>query len=158
MAQVIYENEAAVLCFDYHNVTESLTSQIAEHNVEDDSKLLTWLQENVTSGEQDIKINDEEGYEGREYVNRIVSVIKDLLSHEKGTVFCKECNRNILPSEIKKDQASPFDYYKGVDKKTIKHLKKELGLKGRVRLPGSGGTRFFCDKGHELFGTRDWMV
>ena len=158
MAQIIYENEAAVLSFNYQDVIDSLTNQIAEHNVEDDSMLLKWLKENATNGEQDIKITGEDEHEEQEYLNRIVPVIKELLSNGKGNVFCKECNRDILVSEIKRQQTSPFDVHKGINRKAIKGLKKEFGLKGHVRFPGSGGTTFFCDKSHELFGTRDWMI
>ena len=158
MAQVTYENEVAVLKFQYQDVMDTLSQHIEEHSVESDWRLLTWLQTQSKSGSKDISINEQDEYEGSEYVKRIVYVIKGLLSDAKGDVFCKPCNRDILASEIKKQKISPFDYYKGVDKKTIKRVKKEFGLKGRVRLPGSGGTTFFCDKGHELFATRNWIV
>ena len=79
MAKIIYENEAAVLSFEYQDVMDSLRKQINEHNVEEDSLLLNWLEENSTDGKKDIKINDEDKYEGREYVSRIVYVIKNLL-------------------------------------------------------------------------------
>ena len=158
MAQVTYENEAAVLTFQYQDVMNKLSQHIKEHSVEGDFGLLTWLQTQSKNGAKDITINEQDEYEGSEYVNRIVYVIKGLLSDAKGDVFCKQCNRDILASEITKQQTSPFDYYKGVDKRTIKRVKKEFGLKGRVRLPGSGGTTFFCGKGHELFGTKDWII
>jgi hypothetical protein len=157
MAEIIYENEAAVLSFKYEDVIDSLKKQINKDKVEDDSLLLSWLKENSTDGDKDININYE--YEGEDYLTRISYVIKNLLSDKKGKIYCKKCGLNISPLKIKKEQHSPFDYYKGIDKKSIKKVKKELGIKSRMRLPGgSGGTKFFCDKGHELFGTRDWMI
>lgn len=158
MTQITYESESAVLSFDYSDVMDNLTKQIKEHNVAEDSSLLNWLEEHSANGPQDIKINLEDETEGAEYLNRIVWVIKDLLSNRKGNVFCKRCSGNILASGIKKDQTTPFDAHKGVDKKTIKKIKKEFGLKGRINLPAMGGTTFFCDKGHEIFATRDWII
>lgn len=45
VAQIAYENEAAVLSFDYQDVIDSLINQIAELNVEDDFMLLKWFEE-----------------------------------------------------------------------------------------------------------------
>lgn len=158
MAQVTYENEAAVLTFQYQDVMDKLSQHIKEYSVKGDSSLLTWLQTQSKNGAKDIRINEQDEYEGSEYVNRIVYVVKGLLSDAKGNVLCKQCNRAIFASEIKRHQTSPFDLYKKIDKKRIKELKREFGIKGPVRLPGTGGTTFFCDKGHELFGTRDWII
>lgn len=158
MPQIVYENKAATLSFRYQDVVECLNNQINEKNLEEDSELLRWLQDNSALEEQVIKINEEDDHEGKEFLNRIVWVVKDLLLDKKGNAYCKKCDRNILSSKIKKNQVSPFDVYKGIDKKTLKGLKKELGARGHLRLPGSGGTTFYCDKGHELFGTRDWIT
>ena len=159
MSQIIYKNDTAILSFGYKDTLSSLTNQINEHNVEEDTLLLKWLEDNSTSGKQDINIYAEDDQEGEEYVSRIVYVIKDLLSDKKGNIHCKKCDRDIMSSEIKKEQSSPFDLYRGIDKKTIKGLKKELGIKGRVKLPGgTGGTTFFCDKGHELYATKGWII
>jgi len=159
MAQVTYENEVAVLKFQYQDVMDTLSQHIEEHSVESDWRLLTWLQTQSKSGSKDISINERDEYEGSEYVKRIVYVVKGLLSDAKGDVFCKQCNRAISASEVKRHQTSPFDLYKKIDKKRIKELKREFGIKGPVRLPGgSGGTTFYCDKGHQLFSTRDWFI
>lgn len=149
----------AALSFEYRDVIDSLKKNINEYNVEEDSMLLNWLVENSINGKKDVNLTDEDKYEGREYLSRIVYVIKDLLLDKKGNVYCKKCGLNISLSKIKKEQTSPLDYYKGIDKKTIKKVRNELGIKGRMRLPGgSEGTIFFCNKGHELFATRDWMI
>ena len=158
MAQIIYESDAVILSFEYPHVINLLTNQIAEHNLQDESLLLEWLEKTSDGGNKDITITDEDEHEGIEYVGRVVYVIRDLLGDKKGEVYCKRCGKRIHLSKIKKEQVTPFDYHKGVDRKTTKLLKKEFGLKGRVRLPGSGGTSFFCDEGHRLFSTRDWII
>ena len=158
MPKITYKNENAVLSFEFGDMIEYLSHHIKEHNVEDDSMLLEWLEDRSGKGKLDITINTEDDQEKEDYPDRIVYTIRDLLLAEKGDVYCKWCDRHISVTDIKKDQTTPFDAHKGINRKTIKGLKKEFGLKGRVRLPGSGGTAFFCDKGHELFGTRDWMT
>ena len=157
MAQISYETEEAVLTFGYRDAVEVLSASVRDHHVEDDSTLLKWLEDNSKNGQRDVAIDSTDELEMDDCVTRIVYVIKDLLLKGKGVVFCKECDRHIPASEIRKDQTTPFDAHKGLDKKTIKRLKKELGIKGRPRLSGLGGTTFFCNKGHELFGTRDWV-
>ena len=159
MSKVSYKNEAAVLSFDYQDVVDTLAGQINEYNVEDDSLLLRWLEENSKYGERDLEIDSDDDRENDNHINRVVYVIRDLLLADKGDVYCKKCGRYISETEIKKDQTSPLDYYKDISKKTIKELKKERGIKGRVRLPGgSGGTTFYCGEGHELFSTKDWVI
>lgn len=158
MSQIIYETKEVVLTLQYQDAVDVLSSNINEYQVEDDSMLLKWLEHNSSNRQQDIAINGEGIFEMEDYVGRIVYLIKDLLLKGKGDVYCKQCDRNIPASEIKKDQTTPFDSQKGLDKKTLSILRKELGLKGRIRFPASGGTTFFCDKGHELFGTTDWIT
>ena len=156
MPQISYENEESILSFEHQDMLDELSQHIKEYGIEDDKSLLKWLQDKSINGREDIKIEIED--HSPDYVNRIVYVIKGLLSDQKGKVYCKECGRTIPSSEIKKIQNSPFNHYKGIDKKTIKGLKKEFGLKGKVRLPGGiGGTTFLCDNDHELFSTRDWI-
>jgi hypothetical protein len=159
MSQITYENGAAIFTFSYPDIISALSNHINEYQVEDDILLLKWLEKNSENGSQDIKIIDGDEKEGIEHLTRIVYIIKDLLSAKRGNIYCKECRRNILPSQIEKRQTSPFDFYKGVDKKVIKEIKRKLGLKGRRSLSGgTGGTTFFCDKDHELFFTRDWLI
>ena len=158
MAQIIYQHDPAILSFDYEDVKDSLTDQIRENNVEDDLALLNWLQNNSQSGHHDLTIKAEDEFQLDEYVSRIVFVIRDLLLNGKGNVYCKRCERDIPATDITKDQISPLDAHKGIDKKTIKGIKKDLGIKGHLRIPGSGGTTFLCDRGHELFATRDWTI
>lgn len=158
MSQIIYKNEYAIIRFQYPDVIEALSTSLKEHDLEDDSMLLKWLQDNSGNGQQNISINSERDLENDAYVGRIVYVIKDLLLKGEGSVHCKKCGRHIPGSKIKIDQTTPFDAHKGLDKKTVEKIKKEHGLKGRIRFPASGGTTFFCDRGHELFGTMDWIT
>ncbi|MBW1794835.1 MAG: hypothetical protein JRJ38_10460 [Deltaproteobacteria bacterium] len=158
MPQFTYETDEATFTFPYQDAVDVLSSNIKEYQVEDDSMLLTWLLGNSSNGQQDIAINAEATFEMEDYVGRIVYLIRNLLIQGKGTVHCKQCDRNIPASNIKKKQTTPFDAHDGLDKKTRNILKKELGLKGRIRFPASGGTIFLCDKGHELFRTKDWIT
>lgn len=158
MSQLIYETEEAVLTFQHQDVIDVLSSNIKEYQVEDDTMLLKWLQDKSGNGQRDIAINNEDVFEMGDYVSRIVYVIRGLLIQGKGSVYCKQCDKNIPASVIKKDRTGPFDARNGLDRKTRSVLKKELGLKGRIRFPASGGTSFYCDNGHELFGTMDWIT
>lgn len=156
MPQITYENEESVLSFEYQDTINELSRHIKEDGIEDDSRLLKWLQDKSINGREDIKIESENQWP--DYVSRFVYVIKGLLSDQKGKIYCKACSTTIPQPEIKKVQNSPFEHYRGIDRKTIKGLKKEFGLKGKVRLPGGvGGTTFSCDNGHEMFSTRDWI-
>ena len=156
MPQITYENEESVLSFEYLDMINELCPHIKEYEIEDDSRLLKWLQDKASNGHEAIKIDSENQWP--DYVSRIVYIIKGLLSDQKGEIYCKGCARTIPPGEIKKIQNSPFEQNRGINRKTIKALKKEFGLKGKVRLPvGIGGTTFLCDNGHELFSTRDWI-
>ena len=156
MPQISYENEESVLSFEHQDMIDVLFRDINESAIEDDTRLLNWLQDKSINGREDIKIESENHWP--DYVERIVYIIKGLLSNQKGEVYCKGCARTIPSSEIKKVQNSPFEHNRGIDRKTIKALKEEFGLKGKARFPGGiGGTTFLCDSGHELFSTRDWI-
>ena len=156
MPQITYENEESVLSFEYLDMINELCPHIKEYEIEDDSRLLKWLQDKSSNGREDIKIESENHWP--DYVERIFYTIRGLLSNQKGEIYCKACGRIVPPGEIKKIQNSPFDHSRRIDRKTIKALKKEFGLKGKVRLPGGiGRTTFLCDSGHELFSTRDWI-
>jgi len=156
MPQIVYENEESVLSFEYQDAINELSRHIKEYEIEDDSRLFKWLQEKSINEHEDIKIEGENQWP--DYINRIVWVVKGLLSNQKGKIYCKACSRTIPSSEIKKIQSSPFKQDREIDRKTIKDLKKGFGLKGKVRLPGGvGGTTFLCDSDHELFSTRDWI-
>ena len=157
MPQIVYENEESVLSFEYQDAINELSRHIKEYEIEDDLRLLKWLQDKSINGHEDIKIEGENQWP--DYINRIVWVVKGLLSNQKGEIYCKACSRTIPQPEIKKVQNSPFEHYRGINRKTIKGLKKELGLKGKVRLPGRvGGTTFLCDNDHELLSIRDWIT
>jgi len=124
MPQITYENEESVLSFEYQDTINKLSRHIKEYGIEDDSRLLKWLQDKSINGREDIKIENEN--HSSDYVNRIVYIIKGLLSDQKGKVYCKACGQTIPSSEIKKVRNSPFEHYKGIDRKTIKKLKKDF--------------------------------
>ncbi len=158
MANVVYENESAVLSFVYEDVAVDLSRRIKEYRVEEDSTLLAWLREASADGTQDIRISAEKEYAEMPDVARVAYVIKDLLSQGIGKVYCKACDRDMASSAVQNAQISVADPHAGIDSKNLKALKKSLGLKGPVRLPGRGTTSFCCSNGHELFATTNWIT
>lgn len=90
-------------------------------------------------------------------IDRLTYVIRDLLLAGKGTVWCKECGVEIQADQLTHRKSTPFDYDRGISSKEFKGAKKELGLKGKMNLPGSGGNTVYCDHGHELFGAMHWI-
>lgn len=144
--------------FDYREVIERLSKHIKDYDIEEDSLLFEWLQNQSDEGSKNIKIDSEFESEGDDFIHRIAYVIWDLLSDGNAKIFCKKCDSEIPASDIQRHQDSLFNSYKGIDKKEIKRLKAELGLKGRASLPRIGGTIFYCSKSHELFRTCDWIT
>jgi hypothetical protein len=157
MSDIVYENEAAVLTFTYQELVKALEWQIIENEVEDESKLLNWLKKNSGQGKKDIRLKEDK-IKRPEYLSRIIYLVSYLLSEKMGQVFCKECCLNIPPAQIKVEKTTPFDFQKGMDKKTLKEIQKELGLKPPLRMSGSGGTQFTCPQSHFLLSTIDWII
>jgi len=162
MSNIMYENEQVLLTFQYPDIIEVLSARVGQHCIEEDSMLLKWLRDNSMDGQQDVRVPGEDGIEKEGCIGRIVYVIRDLLLKGKGGVHCKECDRDIPASMIRKDRATLLDAHKGIDKKTVKDMADTLGIKkgarGPIRLPASGRTTFYCDNGHEIFGTLDWIT
>jgi len=89
VAQVVYENEQTILCFEYRDVLDNLTSRIKENDVEEDTLLRWWLEMQSDHGEKSITINAYGNYKEARYLNRIVHVMGDLLTDGKGRVYRK---------------------------------------------------------------------
>lgn len=155
VATVTYESSLSVLSFMFTDALDRLARSIEEFAVDEDVRLLAWLKTQTRDGEADLHIDEEQGR--AEFISRLSYVIRDLLLDGKGTVWCKECGQEIMPGNLTHRKRTPFDFGRGISKKDLKQLKKDLGLKGKVRIPGSGRTTFYCNQGHELFGTMDWV-
>ena len=156
MATITYESSLAVLSLGSTDVLDCLTKSIEEFGVAEGVKLLAWLKTETRDGQDDLIFEEEQGPE--EFVGRLAYGISDLLLDAKGTVWCKERGIEIQADQLTHRKSTPFDFGRRISKKDLKQVKKDLGLKGKVRIPGSGGTLFYCDHGHELFRVLDWVT
>ncbi|RJR43985.1 MAG: hypothetical protein C4576_13770 [Desulfobacteraceae bacterium] len=134
MSRVIYTGDSAKISFEYGEAMSKISPP--------DSPLLEWIRETSEDGKKDILLNGEEALD-----NGVPYLIKDLLLSGKGEVFCISCGQIIPAAELIIGRTSPFTAFQGIDSKIVKD-----------RLSGSGGTVFSCGNGHELFGTRDWVI
>jgi len=154
MPLIKYENEEAVIKFEYADVITQLKLKVAEYNVDDDAKLLQWL-DKQSKRKEIIEIGD-----NQELTSRFCYLICNLIDNRKGKVFCKACSRAYQPDQILKESTSPFD--RRISSKNIKELKKfhkkEFGSKGPVHFPGIGGKIYKCPKGHILISVRTWIT
>ena len=155
MSIVIYEDEEAVMSFDYQDVMQVLENNIAQYNVAHDKKFLDKLRQNTALGTRDLTINDSKRED--DTTARLIYVICDLLSQGKGSVFCKACSKEFKPAELIITKDSPFRSSK-IDFSILKKLKKEFGIKGRLRLPGVGYSVVTCNQNHELLRIMDWIT
>lgn len=135
---------------------DRLALPVKEHYVEDDNLILELIKRKSEHGGQEINLDGNDP-EDALLMNRFAYLARDLLLCGKGTVFCRTCGKSIPVKELIVKRSSPLDAHKGIDRKQLKNLKKELGLKGKMRLPGTGWTVISCNEGHELFRTMDWI-
>ena len=154
MSQITYENESAVMQFDYSDVIKQLSLKIDEYQVDDDLRLLNWLKKQ-SKRKEGIEIRKE-----HELTNRFCYLICNLIDSKKGNIFCKICNKFYTPSQISKETTSPFD--RKISSRTIKKLKKfhkkEFGSRGPIHIPGTGGKNYKCPTGHILISVRTWIT
>ena len=155
MSIVIYENEKTVVRFDYQDAMQMLESKITQNNVHDDKKLRNKLKQDTALGTKDATVNDNDRED--DTTARLIYIICDLLSQGKGSAFCKACSKEFKPSELSITKDSPFRLSK-IDSSILKKLKKEFGIKGRLRLPGVGYSVVTCNRGHELLRIMDWIT
>ena len=154
MSQITYENESAVMQFDYSDAVRLLSLKIDEYNVDDDLRLLNWLNKQ-SKRKEGIEIRKE-----HELTNRFCYLLCNLIDSKKGSIFCKVCKEMYKPDQISKESTSPFD--RGISSKTIRELKKfhkkEFGTKGSIHIPGTGGKTYKCPKEHILISVRTWIT
>ena len=155
VAGITYESSLSVLSFEAGDVLERLARSVQEFGVEEDVELLTWLKTETAENMTDFHIDEDRG--PAEMVGRLAFVISDLLLDGRGAVWCKACGSEVPAGELIHRRRTPVNAGIGVSQKDLKRLSKDLGIKGRMKLPGMGGTRFFCGQGHEVFGTVEWV-
>ena len=157
MAKITYENEKAILTFEFQDVVQTLSQHIKECKVPHDTELLVWIVSQSNNGNVDVTIEEDENLT-REFGHRIIYVVRDLFLEEKGAVLCKSCRKTSPDSHIRVNRRSISNHFKGVDSKTIETMKKDYGLTGPINIGGSGGTRFYCGHDHEIFSVMEWII
>lgn len=100
MSRVIYDNDNAVLTFEYGEVTKCLSGVISEHEIEDASELLTWLIGQSQDDGNDIELRHL-SWEKSGCVGPLVHCLIDLLVDGKRDIFCKSCKQQVPNSKIK---------------------------------------------------------
>ena len=155
MGTITYENEAMIFTADYQDLIDQLNISIKEHEVLDDEKLFTWLENKTDNGKNDITIA-----ESFDYPPRILYFICNLIDNGTGIVFCKHCKKQYPPESIIKHHATPFNRNISPDsiRKLKRFLKREYGISRQVNIPGSGGKTFLCPEGHILLSVRTWII
>lgn len=136
---------------------QHLKDQIDQREVDEDIELFAWLRKMSAEGTHDVRMDSENIDQIKEYRSRISFIIRNLLSAKKGGVFCIHCDRGVPLDEVKIDAQSPIQFNHKESKDFVNLLKKDLGLKGKVRSAGMSLTRIFCGKGHLLLSMVDWI-
>lgn len=152
---LIYNNKSSVISIDAIDAIDRLAESIYQFRVEEDVELLTWLKTETGENMTNLHIDEDQG--PAEMVGRLAFVISDLLLDGRGAVWCKACGSEVPAKELNRRRTTPRNARSGITRKELNRIKKDLGLKGKVKLPGMGGTTFFCGQGHEVFGTVEWI-
>ena len=135
MRTVMYETERAVFKFNLPDVEDRLRHYANNHNVDDASRLLTFLS---NKSSESIEIPKDSQYFGY--------IILDLLNAGKGSVTCKLCNRTYKPHQLK-----PTTVGHGESPFSINPQPIERRFFKRKRNPSAlGGKGYECPEGHEL--------
>jgi len=144
MSTTIFETEKGIFHFDLQDVFASLQ----EHSPRDpDAADLVNILESSSSKTR--RLPGEKGFFGY--------IVIDLLSQEKGFVFCKNCQKTYLPEEL---QFIPIGFGESPLRVKLSRkggiLRKIFGRKIR-RAGMMGGKRFECPQGHELISMITWI-
>ena len=144
MSTAIFETEKAIFHFDLQDVFASLQ----DHSPFDpDAADLVNILESSSSETR--RIPSEKGFFGY--------IVVDLLSKNKGFVFCKDCQKTYLAEKL---QSHPIGFGESP-------LRVKLSWKGGIlrkifgrrikRVGMMGGKRFECPQGHELIAMLTWI-
>jgi hypothetical protein len=143
MNTVIFETQNATFYFDLPDVITSLKYYAIEHKVGEAAKLLLTIE---SSSSESIKISNE--YFG--------FIVLDLLGKDKGSIFCKACQKTYLPTQLR---SLPVGFGKSPFKVNLKEkggiIKRLFGKKKRMMCM-RGGEEYLCPQGHELIGMITW--
>ena len=146
MDTVIFETDNAIFSFDLADVQDLLSCYSSEHQVEEATDLLRFLE---SSSEDPKKIPIENDYFGY--------IALDLFNNGNGSVFCKSCQKTYQAKQL---QSFPLGF--GESPFTIHSIKKggffkRLFGQRTKRMGMMGGKEFKCPEGHELIFMRRYV-
>ena len=145
MRTVTFETPNATFFFDALDAISSLKYYAIEHKVSEAAKLLLSIE---SSSSESIKISSHYfGY-----------IVLDVLRKDKGSVFCKPCQKNYLASHL---HSKPIGFGKSPFSVNLKEeggiIKRLFGKKKPI-ICMRGGEKYECPNGHELIGMITWIT
>ncbi len=145
MNAVIFNTVNAVFEFDQKEVKELIARKKSEYDLDEVAKLLELI---ADKSNESIVIPQEPVYFGY--------IAMDLIAADKGSVFCKACNKTYMARKLKSIKVgcgSPLDI-----KREKKGVIKRLFAKKRKPPTMHGGKRFECPAGHNLISVITWKT
>ena len=146
MRAVIFENQDGVFKFDQKEVKEIIRCNRSKYDLDEVANLLDLI--SIESNET-IVIPEEPVY--------FDSIALDLICADKGSVFCKTCNKTYMARQLKPIKVgcggSPLDIKREKKKGIIRFFKKK-------RKPPAvyGGSGYQCPEGHNLISVITWKT
>jgi len=146
--EINYENETALMAFDYRKAVISLQRRIRQYQLPEDIKLLRFVQQ---SPETDMTINSD-----HPLADRFCYLIFDLISDEHVVASCKYCGRQYKETDLNVKETSKIQKTSQT-KKLQRFLKREFNMKGKLKTQGFGTKQLLCPQQHILLCIRTWM-
>ena len=147
--EIIYENETALMTFDYRQTMELLQRRIRSYQVPEDIKLLQFISQ---SSELVITINSD-----HPLANRFCYLTFDLISAGQGIILCKDCCRQYEANDLTIKGTSTIQKTSQT-KKLKKFLMHRFNMKEKLNTPGFGMKQLLCPQQHVLFCVRTWIT
>jgi len=147
MRTVIFETQNAIFKFELPDVISHL-KYYSDQNVRQATELLKTI--SLSSSEV---INIESDYFGY--------VVLNLIKSDKGSVFCKSCQKTYLPRQLQSIPVgfgkSPFEVNLKEEGGIVKRIIKNLFRRRRQRMSMMGGEAYDCPEGHDLISMITWI-
>ena len=147
MNTVIFETPNVIFKFELPDVISHL-KYYSEQNVRQATELLKTI--SLSSSEI---ITIESDYFG--------FVVLNLIKSDKGSVFCKSCQKTYLPRQLQSIPVgfgkSPFEVNLKEEGGIVKRIIKNLFRRRRQRMSMMGGEAYDCPEGHDLISMITWI-